>query len=88
MDYALENITAGEDNLFSEQIRSWTAEGEPADKNGPNEPGGYCQEWGRNSQRVLWWAKFRLKKGIKKIVCWNSFLMRKVLMKNNCDETH
>ena len=56
MDYTLENITEGEpeqtSDLFIEQTRSWTAEGEPGEENGSNEHGGYCQEWGRNSQRV------------------------------------
>ena len=50
MDFILENITSGEAeqtaDLFSEQTRSWTAEGEAGEEKGPNEPGGYCQELG------------------------------------------
>ena len=56
MDYTLENNTEGEveqtSDLFSEQTWSWTAEGEPGEENGSNEHGGYCQEWGPNSQTV------------------------------------
>ena len=46
-------------DLFSEHTRSCTAEGEPGEENGPNAPGGYCQEWG-----VLWWNHFKGKKKI------------------------
>ena len=53
MEYTVENITASHTkageaeqtaDLFSEQTRSCTAEGEPGEENCPNEPGGYCPE--------------------------------------------
>ena len=81
MDYTVENITAGDAeqtaDIFSEQTRSWTADGQPGEENGPNPPGGYCKEWECISPRVLWWTKFKKKNGINKILCWNSFLIRK-----------
>ena len=39
--------------LFSEQTRSFTAEGEPGKENGPNEAGGYFPALASNDQKNL-----------------------------------
>ena len=76
-------------DLFSKQTWSCTAEGEAGEENGPNRPGGYCPAWGRNGQGVLWWTKLEIKKRKynKKKYSVEVPVMKKIMMKQICDET-